>query len=74
MTYNIHDFLSKIDWEGGVYGALEYGLTVGDYELPQQIIDKWNEIRDMFNEISDLVNEFEIASDKVADVTPFEED
>lgn len=75
MIYgNIHDFLSKIDWEGGTYGALGYGLTTADYDLPQNIVDKWKEINELFVDLEELVREFDILADKAAENTPFEEE
>lgn len=75
MIYgNLHDFLSKIDWEGGVYGALDYGLTAGDYDLPKAITDKWNEIRELFEGLSAEVAEFDILADKLAEDIPFDEE
>jgi hypothetical protein len=73
MKYNIHDFLSKIDYEGGVYGALDYGLTVAEYDLPQNIVDKWKEIGELFTDLEELVRDFDILADKAAEATPFEE-
>lgn len=71
---NIHDFLSKIDWEGGVYEALQYGLKVSDYDLPQEVVDSWNEIRESFADLDELVTEFNKIADRVADQTPYEEE
>jgi hypothetical protein len=72
--YNIHDFISKIDWEGGVYGALEYGLTARDYDLPKHLVDSWNEIRELFEDIDSLVSEWYRESEKHANTVPFGEE
>lgn len=56
--FTVNDFISKIDWEGGVYGALEYGLTTRDYALPKHIKDKWNEIREQFADLDELVQDW----------------
>lgn len=72
--YNIHDFISKIDWEGGVYGALGYGLRTKEYDLPKHLVDMWNEIRDLYEDIDSLVQEWYRESDKFADTVPFEEE
>lgn len=72
--YNIHDFIGKIDWEGGVYGSLEYGLDTRDYELPKHLVDMWNEIRDSFSELDTLVQEWYRESEKFAETVPFEEE
>jgi hypothetical protein len=34
------DFAAKVEWEGGVIDALEYGLLPGDVE-PGQLHDAW---------------------------------
>ena len=74
-TYgNIHDFLSKIEWEGGAYEALDYGLTPSGYDLPQNIIDAWWEIREVYETIAPMIEEFWKLADTVADQTPFEEE
>ena len=75
MNYgNIHDFLGKIDWEGGVYGALAYGLTAADYDLPKYVADKWLEIRELFTDLEELVHDFDILADKAAEAVPFEDE
>jgi hypothetical protein len=71
---NIHDFLGKIDWEGGVYEALQYGLKTNEYDLPQHLVDAWNEIRDAFDDIEDLVADWNEEADKFASTIPFEEE
>lgn len=71
---NIHDFIGKIDWEGGVYGALGYGLRTNEYDLPKHLVDMWNEIRDLYEDIDSLVQEWYRESDKYADTVPFEEE
>lgn len=71
---NLHDFLAKIDWEGGVYGALDYGLTAADYDLPPLVADKWLELRGLFSEFEELVREFDILADKAAENIPYEDE
>ena len=34
---DLEDFVGKIDWEGGIPSALEYGLRSTDYELPDDV-------------------------------------
>ena len=71
---NIHDFVSKIDWEGGIYGALEYGLTPSGYDLPQNVVDAWWEIREVYESMEPLIEDFWRLSDIAIDQTPFEEE
>lgn len=56
--YNLEDFVGKIDWEGGLTGALEYGLSTDDYELPEDVAEKWDEIVEYFDEFESLSGEF----------------
>lgn len=55
---NLEDFVGKIDWEGGVTSALEYGLESDDYEIPDDVAEKWDEIRDVFGDLDNLIGEF----------------
>lgn len=70
--YNIHDFLGKIDWEGGLYSALEYGLSTRDYDLPKDVQDAWEEVRYAFSEMQELVDDFWRVAGLAADNTPEE--
>lgn len=55
---NLEDFIGKVDWEGGVTGALEYGLSSDDYDIPDDVAEKWDEIRDVFSDLDSLIGEF----------------
>lgn len=55
---DLEDFVGKIDWEGGTYSALQYGLESKDYELPDDVAEKWDELQDLFSEIEALEGEF----------------
>lgn len=68
--FNVHDFMEKVDYEGGPYSALEYGLTTAEYELPKHLVDTWNEIRDMFHDLNTLVEDFWTDMDKYAETVP----
>jgi hypothetical protein len=39
------DFINKIEWEGGVTEALEYGLQSEEYNLPAAVDRGWNDLR-----------------------------
>jgi hypothetical protein len=56
--YSFQEFMGKMDWEGGAYGALEYGIRLSDYDLPKEAEDKWCEIQEVFGEFSDLITDF----------------
>lgn len=64
MKHTIDDFADKIDSEGGTYGALAYELPIGDYDLPQNVVDKWQEMRLAFAEIQELEEEFWVLVDR----------
>lgn len=55
---DLEDFVGKIDWEGGTYSALEYGLESKDYNLPDDVAEKWDEIREIFSDAETLIGEF----------------
>ncbi|APC46374.1 hypothetical protein HWB05_gp112 [Streptomyces phage BRock] len=56
--YNLEDFVGKIDWEGGLVGALEYGLSTDDYDIPEDVAEKWEEIVEYFDEFESLSSDF----------------
>lgn len=55
---NLEDFVGKIDWEGGVTGALDYGLTTQHYILPEDVAEKWDDLTDAYGEVENLTGEF----------------
>jgi hypothetical protein len=55
---DLEDFIGKLDWEGGTYSALQYGLSTEQYDLPDEVAEKWDEIRDAFSELETLEGEF----------------
>lgn len=46
----------KIDWEGGVIGALEWGLDAND--LPVQYRAEWRIIAQLFQQLDELCTAF----------------
>ncbi len=60
---DLEDFEAKIDWEGGVYGALQYGLRADDFypNLPPRVREAWNDLVIAFDEIDELVDEYHLA-------------
>lgn len=52
------NFLSKIAWEGGVYGAYHYGLKPSDSRDPRLAI-LWGEICGHLKFVDELVKEIE---------------
>ncbi|MEE9569340.1 MAG: hypothetical protein V3W37_08140 [Candidatus Binatia bacterium] len=43
---NKEDFYDKVDWEGGVMGAIEYGLTSNDMppDTPGAVKTAWDRL------------------------------
>lgn len=50
------DFIAKIEWEGGVVGALEYGLTSNDVE-PGELQNAWKELEKAWVPMQDAIEE-----------------
>ena len=50
------DVRDKIDWEGGICGALDWGLTADDLPLPYR--DAWKQIADLYARLDELCTEF----------------
>jgi len=49
-------FAGKVDWEGGVYAALEYGLSAD--ELPEghpELEALWREMENKYDELEELI-------------------
>lgn len=53
------EFIDMIMAEGGVWGAIEYGLNPADYELPDQIAEAWREIRKIGRAFDHATEDFE---------------
>lgn len=52
------DFLVKIGWEGGITAALDYGLTVSDYDLPEDMAAEWMALRERYAEVAAKMDEW----------------
>lgn len=53
---SVSDFLSKIEWEGGLYEAfISYGIEPSDYDIPEDIKSRIdNAVDDYWTAISEL--------------------
>lgn len=60
---DLEDFEAKIDHEGGIYSALQYGLRADEYypDLPQRVREAWNDLVAAFEEIDALADEYHLA-------------
>lgn len=54
MNYNVFDLEGKIDWEGGITSALEYGIRIEEYDVSEELKAAWYEMADLFEEFQDL--------------------
>ena len=52
--YNIYDLEGKIDWEGGMTSAIEYGIDIEEYDVSEELKAAWYEMVDLFSEFEDL--------------------
>lgn len=67
-SLNIYDLLSKIDWEGGITGILDYGeRNIEEYDVPDVLKDAWDEMEGFYSDfegamgtVQELLEETEI--------------
>lgn len=63
---NRTDLAAKIEWEGGVFAAMEYGITVADMpEADTELIEAWTKLDAAFKVAQG-------AADAVAELLPDE--
>lgn len=53
------EFVAKIRWEGGVVGALEYGLTAEDLPKGSALREAWHELEVAWTAFHDYVEDVE---------------
>lgn len=58
------DFINKIQAEGGVCNALDYGLTTDEYDLPAGMVETWGKCEVVFAELVQVVIDFVAAMKK----------
>jgi hypothetical protein len=51
-----YDLRDKVDWEGGVIGALEWGLDADD--LPEQYRAEWRVIIELYQQLDERCTAF----------------
>lgn len=54
----VEEFFDKIEYEGGDYAALEYGLTAEGYDLSREMADDWAEIVSQFGALDEKLKRF----------------
>ena len=52
---SVADFASKVEWEGGIVEALDYGIKPKD--VPEEIRPQWQELSDMWKKMEPLLEE-----------------
>jgi len=53
-------FAGKIDWEGGIIGALDYGLSADDLENQDgELATAWRKIEELYRPVIELGVEIE---------------
>lgn len=53
------EFLGKIEYEGGVFDALDYGLRSDALEDPESELGvEWDAIREAFDKFCELADQF----------------
>lgn len=72
MAYDMtsYEFSTKIEWEGGIVAALEYGLKSTDLDVPDgdplgddlrrawsQLETKWDAMKDDITAVSELLEQ-----------------
>lgn len=61
------DFAQKVQWEGGVTEALEYGL-IGPDVVPGELRDKWVELEQVWlTHAAPLIHEMQRLIDRLAE-------
>ena len=56
LKIRVRLFLEKMDWEGGLSGALEYGLQP-DEDFPEEFKRKWAEVAAALNELEFMIDD-----------------
>lgn len=64
MTYTIEGLAEKVDYEGGLASALEYGIKVD--EVPEEIRPLWREAKAAYEAFADVARPLNAILDEVA--------
>jgi len=57
--FNVHDLEGKIDWEGGFFSALEYGIDIDEYDVPESLKEEWDELAMLFGDCLQAISRVE---------------
>lgn len=58
QLYSALDLANKCDWEGGIFGALEYGIKTDEIE-DQNIKQLWAKLEILYNEMEPTIAELQ---------------
>lgn len=51
------DFAAKVEWEGGVFEALDYGLTISDVpDDDTELKEVWGQLETLYKQIAPLID------------------
>ena len=63
--YTDDEFADKVEYEGGIFGALEYGLRATDLQDPTSALGQaWAELTVRFEELKPLIDEVQARLDE----------
>ena len=57
------EFIDTISDKGGLIEALDQGMSIGNYDLPQDMIELWSEMVDTFGTLAEQMDDFSDAID-----------
>lgn len=59
ILFTRQEFASKVDWEGGIFGALDYGLTEHGLDRDSDLYELWADLRKKYEALAPLVSRVE---------------
>lgn len=57
--YTVHELLGKIDYEGGMASAIDYGIHIEEYDIPKNLKNDWAEMVDAYQAFAELRDSLE---------------
>lgn len=72
--YTVHDLIDKIDYEGGMSSAIDYGIRIEEYAIPKNLKNDWAEMVEAYQAFAELRDSLEAELEVLANNTPMEDD
>lgn len=72
--YTVHDLLNKIDDEGGIDCAIDYGIRIEKYDIPKNLKNDWAEMAEAYQAFAELRDSLEAELEVLANNTSMEDD